>query len=587
MGHHGGVLDRRDLLRRVPALAAAGVMLQRPMTGPQPQLDPATVFLHGVASGDPAPDRVVLWTRVTVADPGRSVAVRWVVASDPGLADVVASGTTSAVAERDWTVHVDVGGLRPATTWWYRFEAEGERSLVGRTRTAPGPDDTSEIRLGVVCCASYASGLFTAYRRLAERDLDLVVHLGDYLYETNEGDQRPHVPEEEPVTLADYRARHAQQRSDPDLQALHQRFAFAAVWDDHEVAADAWEGGAEGHNPRTQGPWGERRAAALRAYLEWVPLRLPDPAAPERIWRSLVLGATAELVLMDTRHDGRVRQVDATFPDPAAALADPDRRIMSDAQQDWLTERLRSSSGAWRLLANQVVLSPLRFEVPPTVARVGRRLGLVVAGAVMNPDQWDGYPAARQRLLDVIAEPDVGPVVLLTGDVHSSWAFEVPPPDDLAGSPLAIELVAPSVTSATFAQLIGSDSELVAGGVTNVVQDQLPYLHWAEWQHHGYLVVGVRPDSLQADWWHLDAVDGSSDTEGLAASWVADVAEPRLRPAGGPLPARPDPPAPAPPGPTPARGGAGVGDRVVGGTVGAAVVALAALVVLRRRRRRD
>ena len=575
-------LRRRDLLRRAPSFAAAGVTLRRSSTGPPAPAEDARVFRHGVASGDPAPDRVVLWTRVTVADGGATVPVRWMVASDPQLDDVVASGTVVTGPQRDWTISVDAGGLRPATTWWYRFDAEGQRSPVGRTRTAPGPGERDEVRLGVVSCASYAAGLFSAYRRLAERDVDLVVHLGDYLYESNEGDQRAHDPEAEPVTLADYRARHASQRRDPDLQALHQRFAFAAVWDDHEVATDAWEGGAAGHNPRTQGPWGQRRAAALQAYLEWVPLRRPDPAAPERIWRSLPLGSTVELVLLDTRHDGRDRQVDRTFPDPAAALDEAGRRIMSEAQERWLAERLRASPAAWRVVANQVVLSPLRLEVPPPFAQVGGRLGLVVAGAVMNPDQWDGYPRARRRLLEVLAEPEVGPVAVLTGDVHSSWAFDVPPGDDPAAPPVAVELVAPSVTSPTFAQLVGPDSTVVATGIVNLVTDQLPHVRWAELQHHGYVVVAVRPEAVQADWWHLDAVDGSSDHEVVAASWVADAGDVRLRPADGPLADRPDP-APAPP-PAPPAAGTGVDERAVGGVLGGVLLAIGALVLLRRRR---
>ena len=579
------MLDRRDLLRRLPSLAAAGVVLRRPVTGLGPQVDIGSPFRHGVASGDPTPEGVVLWTRVTLGRAGPSVPVRWVVASDPDLGDVVASGVAEATAERDWTVHVDVEGLHPATSWWYRFEAEGQRSPIGRTRTAPGPDDVGEVRLGVVSCASYASGRFTAYRRLAERDLDLVVHLGDYLYESNEGDVRTHVPEEEPVTLAEYRARHAQQRSDPDLQALHQRFPFATVWDDHEVASNAWEGGAGGHNPRTQGAWGERRAAALRAYLEWVPLRRPDPAAPERIWRSLSLGATAELVLIDTRHDGRDRQVDANFPDPAAALVDPERRIMSEEQHQWLAERLRSSPAVWRLVANQVVLSPLRFELPPPLGEVGRRLGLVVAGAVMNPDQWDGYPAARQRLLDVIAEPDVGPVAVLTGDIHSSWAFDVPAPNDGA-PPLAVELVTPSLTSATFAEIVGPDSSLVPSGVSSVVVDQLAHVRWTEWQRHGYLVVAVRPDHLQADWWHVEAVDGSSDTEELGASWLTTPDDVGLRPAGGALPERPVPLPPIPLAPAFQPPGTGLDERLVGGALGVVALTLSAILALRRRRQR-
>ncbi|MGI8758408.1 MAG: alkaline phosphatase D family protein [Acidimicrobiales bacterium] len=520
------MLDRRDLLRRVPLAAAAGVLMPRP-AAPLHQTGSAMTFRHGVASGDPDAERVVLWTRISGAGSGGPVAVQWVLASDPDLEQVVATGDARAAPERDWTVHVDVGALEPATTYWYAFEAGDRRSPTGRTRTAPAPDDDREVRLGVVSCASYAAGLFTVYRRLAERDVDLVVHLGDYLYEADGAQaQRRHEPPRPPVSLAEYRTRHAQYRTDPDLQALHQRFPVAAVWDDHEVAGNAWEGGSPSHDPATQGPWEERRAAALRAYLEWVPLRQPDPEVPERIWRSLSLGANGELLLIDTRHDGRDRQVGPELADPEAALADPGRRIMSPAQHDWLAGRLRSSPAAWRVLANQVVLSPLRVEVPAPFARVGRRLGLVVAGAVMNPDQWDGYPAARRRLLDVVADDEVGPVVVLTGDIHSSWAFDVPDEADPAKAPVAVEWAVPSVTSATFAQIVAPDSDVVASGLSSVVEGQLPHVRWNELQHHGYLVVGMTPEQAQGDWWHLDAIDGSTEAEHLAASWAVAAGNP-------------------------------------------------------------
>lgn len=550
------------------------------------------VFVHGVASGDPTAEAVVLWTRVSGARGRGDVDVRWTVASDPELRQVVAGGNSRARAERDWTVHVDVGGLEPASTWWYGFEALGQRSPTGRTRTAAGPDDVRELRLGVVSCASYAAGYFTAYRHLAERDLDLVVHLGDAIYETEDGPSvRRHLPSNDPVTLGDYRLRHAQYRRDPDLQVLSQRVPLAAVWDDHEVAADAWEGGAAGHNPATQGPWSERRAAALQAYLEWVPLRRPDPSAPERVWRSLPLGANGELVLLDTRHDGRDRQVGSHLSDPGAALADPQRRIMSPEQEAWLARRLESAAGAWRIVANQVVLSPLRYQLPESVGPVANPLGLVVAGTVMNPDQWDGYPAARRRLLEVIEDDAVGPVVVLTGDIHSSWAFDVPSQAEPGAPSVAVELVAPSVTSASFAQILGPDSELVARGLAAVVQDQLPHVRWTDIRRHGYVVIGVSPERVQGDWWHVESVDDVASGEHHGASWSVVNGDPRLRPAPAPLEDRPlSPPLPVPPPSVPVSG------RPPGGTEGLpralqvlGAVALAgggALLALRRRGRR-
>ncbi len=584
-------LLRRDVLRGLPAALAGLLLAPRPALS-APVSDDGTAFLHGVASADPTTDAVVLWTRISGADEGGDVDVRWTVASDPELRQVVAGGQARASADGDWTVHVDVDGLEPASTWWYGFEALGQRSPTGRTRTAAGPEDGRELRLGVVSCASLVNGYFTAYRHLARRDLDLVVHLGDIIYETNAGTPvRRHEPRTQPVTLADYRRRYAQYRRDPDLQALCQGVALAAIWDDHEVAGNAWKDGASGHDPRTQGPWAERRAAALQAFLEWVPLRRPDPSASERIWRALPLGANGELVLLDTRHDGRDRQVGAYLEDPAAALDDPQRRIMSTAQEEWLSDRLRQAPGAWRIVANQVLLSPLRFALPPALARLADPLGLVVAGSVMNPDQWDGYPAARRRLLEVIDEDAVGPVVVLTGDIHSSWAFDVPARAETGAPSVAVELVAPSVTSATFAQIVGPDSQLLSRGLTALAEDQLPHLRWADIQHHGYLEIGVHPERVQADWWHVEAVDDAQAGEHHAASWEVVAGDPRLRPAAESL--RPRlPPAPLP-GPPPLSGTPGDQPGGIAAfsprlpVLGAAALAAGGgLLALRRRRRR-
>ena len=587
------MLARRDLLRRLPGAAAAGLVMSATgrLTGEDAAGvagDPRT-FRHGVASGDPEAERVVLWSRVSGAD--GPVPVRWLVASDPELHDVVASGSTEALPERDWTVHVDAGGLRPGTAWWYAFEAGGERSPTGRTRTTPGPDDRRQVRLGVVSCSSFSAGLFTVYRRLAERDLDLVVHLGDYIYEGDaEGAIRSHDPAAEPISLADYRARHAQYRTDPDLQALHQQFPVAAIWDDHDLDSDAWRGGAPSHDPRRQGPWEERRAGALRAFLDWLPVRRPDPDAPWRIWRSVPLGGTAELLLLDTRHEGRDQQIDHHHPDPGAALADPRRRIISEAQEAWLTERLRASPARWRLLANQVVLSPMQLEVPDSLAGVGRRLGVAVGSTVMNADQWDGYPVARQRLLDVMAEPGVGPVGVLTGDIHSSWAFDVPAGARPGEPPVAVELVVPSVTSPSFAQIVGIEPDLASAGASAMVAAQLPHLRWSDLRHHGYLVVDAGPERLQGDWWHVDAIDGSSEGEQLAASWMAQGDDVRLQPAPAPLRERPATTPPPPTTTSPAGGNGPVpgGQRPAGvlGVLGAVAAVVAGLLALRRRRQR-
>ena len=547
-------------------------------------LDPAAAlaqaagpaFRHGVASGDPLADRVVLWTRVSgVLAP---TPVTWRVATDRALTDVVAAGTAVAVAEVDFCVAVDAGGLRPASTYYYAFTAGEIDSPVGRTRTSRGLDDAGEVRLGVVSCSSYADGPFVAYARLAERDVDLVVHLGDFIYEASAGGGdlgRDDVPPGAPTTLGGYRARYAQYREDPDLQRLTASVPLAVIWDDHEVADDAWRGGSPHHDPGRDGPWEERRAAALRAFLEWLPVRRPDPAAPERIWRSLPLGAAAELLLIDTRHDGRDRQVSSDDPDPAAAVVDPSRNLLSAAQRLWLFDRLRSSPASWRVLGNQVVLSPLRIPAPGPLEAVAERIGLVVDGRVINPDQWDGYVAERRRLVDVLTS--VGDTVVLTGDIHSSWALDVPGPE----GPVAVEVVVPSVTSTSFAdQVAGPD--LVSDALAAVFEAEVDHLRWTELSRHGYAVVSVTPQRVSADWWHVDLAEG---TERRAASWGAEAGEPRLR-RTDPLPDRGARPAPPDLPPEPARRGDDDPPWATLGAAGAAVVAAVAGAIGVRRRRR-
>ena len=315
-----------------------------------------------MASGDPTPDGVVLWTRPSVGARD-TVAVGWTVATDPALADPVASGSVQATPDHDHTVHVTVSGLRPATTYWYGFTAGGEHSPVGRTRTLPPPDGPAgRLRLGVVCCAHYATGYFNAYARLAEKDVDLVVHLGDYIYEAEakrEKWTRFHRPQGRCLTLPDYRARHGQYKTDPDLQRLHARHPMVAVWDDHELAGNASWDGAAGHHPREDGDWPHRRAAAVRAYREWMPSGLPDPSDPFRIWRTVRLGPLADLVLLDTRLEGRERP--AAGRRPVVGVRRRNRALLSPRQWEWLEEELAEETdrldAAW----------PARSSWPPSI----------------------------------------------------------------------------------------------------------------------------------------------------------------------------------------------------------------------------
>ncbi|HWO13029.1 MAG TPA: alkaline phosphatase D family protein, partial [Polyangiaceae bacterium] len=331
-------------------------------------LAPGELFRHGVASGDPLADAVILWTRVTPPEgtTADGLDVEWRVASDPGLADVVARGSALATAETDFCVKVDVTGLAAASVYYYDFGVLGARSGVGRTKTLPAAG-VSRARLAVVSCANYPAGYFTVYRLLAARnDLDLVLHLGDYLYEYANGTYgdgqaigRIPVPDRELLTLDDYRARHAQYKADADLQELHRQHPMIAVWDDHEIANDGYRDGAANHQPAVEGDWALRKEGAMRAYFEWMPIR-PPASGESRVYREFEFGDLFDLILLDTRYAGRdapaVRSCDQ------AALEDGARGLLGAEQEGWLFAGLRASSarGArWRLLAQQVMLAQL------------------------------------------------------------------------------------------------------------------------------------------------------------------------------------------------------------------------------------
>ncbi len=510
-------MRRRDFLQQGAALGAGALAAQAAGCAVEtvnPHLLPEReVFRHGVASGDPLADAVILWTRVTSVD-GAPLEVGWELGDTPSLATVRARGTVTTDADRDFTVKLDVDGLEPATTYYYRFTAVGETSPVGRCRTAPA-GGAERLRFAVCSCASIGHGYYNAYRRIAEReDLDLVVHLGDYIYEYatgRYGEARETDPPHEIVTLEDYRRRYARYRRDPDLQELHRQHPVAAVWDDHETANNAWRDGAENHSP-DEGAWEGRKAAALTAYLEWMPIReQPDG----RLWRKLTFGDLFELLLLDTRIWGRDAQV-RDEDDPA--LEDPARTLLGDDQEAWLTGELAASTTTWRVIGQQVMVGQLP--------------------QFLNVDQWDGYPAARERLFAAIAATEN--VVVLTGDIHSSWGLDLTAdpfdpaydPNTGAGS-IGVEVVVPGITSPGFPEPLA----VVAEGI----QQDNPHMKLVEVTRRGYAVIDVERSRVQADWFHVDTVLEVSRTEthagGLAVSagapfWVrvAEAAAPKDAP---------------------------------------------------------
>lgn len=471
-------------------------------TGP---LGPETTFEHGVASGDPLSDGVVIWTRVSPEVTTEPVEVWWEMALDEGFLDRTAQGTFVTDASRDFTVKVDVPGLVWGRNYYFRFALQGRFSPVGRTRLAPLPNEASKLRFGVCSCANYGFGFFYGYRHMAARgDLDAVLHLGDYFYEYGNGnypnpdDQlRTLEPPTETISLDDYRTRYALYRRDPDLQECHRQHPFIVVWDDHESANNAWMNGAENHDPETEGSWEDRLAAARQAFFEWIPIR----DNPEReLYRSLRYGDLADIIMLDTRIEGREEQFPSVvFVEDEPGLPD---RIISAEQESWLQDQITNSTAKWKIVGSQVVMSLWQFGLDDG------------STATVNSDQWNGY-RGRERLMGFLRDNGVVNTVVVTGDVHSSWAMEVTVGDDsydpeTREGAVAVEFVAPGITS---------PSELPQSLIDSF-REESPHIRYAESNRKGYFVLDVQPEKVQADWYLLDGIGPGEGEETLDASWA-------------------------------------------------------------------
>jgi len=450
-------------------------------------------FRHAVASFEPTTSGVLLWTRLGDG----SVEVRWELSDDPHLRHLVASGTVETSSERDHTVVVDVDGLEPATTYWYRFCASGVDSPVGRTRTLPAGRDAT-FTVATVSCARYSVAPFGVYRAVAEREVDLVLHLGDYIYE-DDGSKGPrtHEPPRTATSLDDYRGRIAQIRSDPDAQALHLRHPMVTIWDDHDLADNAWGDGAKAHDDDEHGPWPDRVQAAAQARAEWLPARLIDPDDVTTTWRTLSIGGLADLVLLDTRLGRDRHPGDPGTPD----RDDPARTMLGPDQRTWLRAQVDGCRAPWLVVASGVVVNEIKLPWPRVLGWVN---GLApngyaaIDGEIIHDDQWDGYPAERKRLTRWLGDRvrRGGGTVLLSGDVHSSWAFEGP---CLDGEPVAVEVTTPAVSSAPMARAR-------VPGMRRFLSRQangLDHVRYAELTERGYVTIELTDDQAMATWWHV------------------------------------------------------------------------------------
>ena len=510
--------------------------------------DPEVRFVHGVASGDPLSDRVILWTRVTPATGATAdIPVQWELASDAAFSTVVAKGQATATAARDFTVKIDATGLKPATAYHYRFTAYAARSPVGRTRTLP-TGSVAQVRLAVFSCANYPAGYFNVYAEAARRnDLDATVHLGDYLYEYARGGYasahaeqlgRQVQPAGEILSLADYRARHAQYRTDTDLQALHAAAPMIAIWDDHEIANDTWASGAENHQSATEGSFAVRKAAAMQAYHEWLPTR---NAQPELIYRSFQFGDLVALHMLDTRAIGREEQLDynnyitASGIDATgftAAVGNPARQLLGSTQTQWLQQQMTASTATWQVLGQQVLMGRmnvpapllLNFNNPATGVSLSQYSALAAkaqtAPATLTPteqailaqpsipynlDAWDGYQAARETVLGTARSLGKN-LVVLSGDTHNAWANELA---DMNGNAVGVEFATSSVSSPGFEEYLPKEDPAMLAGA---FQQLIKTLKYCDTARRGYMLLTATATECRADWVYVNTITSRSYT---------------------------------------------------------------------------
>ncbi|QSX36608.1 alkaline phosphatase D family protein [Shewanella sedimentimangrovi] len=528
----------------------------------------AVAFNHGIASGDPAHDAVILWTRVT-PETDADVRVSWEVAADADFKDIVTNGSTITNADRDYTVKVDAMGLTAGTAYFFRFKSGSVTSVTGKTRTLP-EGAVSQVKLAVVSCANFPAGYFNVYELLTEQqDLDALVHLGDYIYEYERGGYasehaaelgREVLPAHELVSLGDYRTRYAQYRGDASLQKLHAMVPFITVWDDHEVCNDAWREGAENHN-EGEGDFSARKQAAMQAYFEWLPIRPWREGNHEEIYRSFSFGDLVDLHMLDTRLLGRDQQLDFnTYLDPntgafdgEAFMADvtaTDRTMLGALQLLWLQGTLLSATGKWQVLGQQVLMGKMllpaaiatqqlsipQFAELAALAQLAARaqandptltqneltylvanqykltpevIALLKLPAIpYNLDAWDGYAYEREVILGTAKSKDHN-LVVIAGDTHNAWANEL---RDVNGDVVGVEFATSSVSSPGLEYYLNLPTEQIPAteaAVVGLVDD----LKYANLKDRGFMTLTFTQDAVRSDWHFVSSILDSEFTE--------------------------------------------------------------------------
>jgi len=460
------------------------------------------LFKHGVASFDPTESRVIIWSKIensTKADQK----VKWFLYKDEQGTMLVQQGELKAKYDDNFSFHVDLDGLERGKDYYYQFEHKKQRSVIGRTNTLGG--FPAQVNIGIISCSNYEWGYFNGYKSLAEKDLDFVLHLGDYIYEYGPGTYgdttlaRKHVPAKEIITLQDYRTRYSQYRMDPDLQLAHQKHPFVTIWDDHEITNNAYIAGAQNHQ-EGEGSYEQRKAIAKKVYFEWLPVR---HATGDQLYRSFSSDNLADFIMLDERLAGRT--------EPAGDVKDlsADQLMLGSNQLNWFNNELKNSDAEWKIIGNQVIFSPLD---------VGR-----VWGTPLNLDAWDGYPTERNEIINTIADNEIKNVIFATGDTHSSWIFDVPA--DIkqyvkTKERIAVELGTPSISSGNWNDGGASTSDVIFN--EKVLENVNPHLQYVNGRDHGYILLTLKKSSAIAEFIYVSNLKSRKFTEKVGKKIVID-----------------------------------------------------------------
>ncbi|WP_342371223.1 alkaline phosphatase D family protein [Acinetobacter sp. D009] len=512
-------------------------------------------FLHGVASGDPLQDKVILWTRLTPVDFSAPLKVTWEIAADDQFKQNLKTGTVETTKTDDFTVKVDATGLQAGTTYYYRFRFGSKVSPVGQTKTLPVT--TNKVSFAVCSCSNYPAGYFYVYREMAKQNVDVVIHLGDYIYEYGAdgyatedaaklGRTLPSDNNKEIIKLDDYRKRYALYRQDKDLQTVHQRHPFIVVWDDHELANDTWREGAENHQSN-EGHFLERKLAALQAYFEWMPIRPVSNTDHLNIYRQFNFGSLVQLTMLDTRIIARDKQLEYTDYITSsgldaqkfqADLTDPKRTLMGYTQRDWLVDKLKQSTATWNVIGQQVLMSKMWIPAellaslgqitsggtsPDTLAKMNAQITELVTLKLRleqgdptltiqekarvttlvpyNLDAWDGYYAEREFFYTKLAEFNKK-IIVLAGDTHNAWTSYL---YSQKGEYVGVELATSSVSSPGLEKYLSiplAQLQQFEFAFTTLI-DELAYCNLNQ---RGYLMVTLDDKQVLSDWIFVDSI---------------------------------------------------------------------------------